>query len=271
MNGGELADVLREGRRVYGTLIVSPSPRWPEAVGALGLDFVFIDTEHIALGREGLSWMCQTYRAMRLAPLVRIPSPDPFEATKVLDGGASGVIVPYVETAEQVRQLRGAVKLRPLKGDKLQRALKGAPLEPELAAYLSHHNREHVLVVNIESESALDALDEILAVDGLDAVLVGPHDLSCSLGVPEQYDHPHFTEAVEDIIKRARARGVGAGVHVFYDGGLEQEIAWAALGANLIVHSADILAFKHTVQRELGMIKRAFGEEEVKDVADINI
>ncbi len=245
---------------------------WPKAVASLGLDFVFIDTEHIPIGRETLAWMCQTYRTLGLAPVVRIPSPDPFEATKVLDGGASGVIAPYVETAEKVRQLVGAVKLRPLKGDKLQRALtENASLEPELAAYLDHHNQDYALIVNIESVPALDALDDILAVDGLDAVLVGPHDLSCSLGVPEQYDHPRFTSAVEDIIKRARARGVGVGVHAFYDGGLEQEIAWAKLGANLIVHSADILAFKHAVQRELGIIKRAFGEEETEVATDINI
>ena len=112
MTANELSTLMRSGRRVYGTLIVSTSPKWPEAVKDSGLDFVFIDTEHIPIGRETLSWMCRAYAAIGLPPIVRIPSPDPFEACKVLDGGACGIIAPYVETAEQVRELVGAVKGR---------------------------------------------------------------------------------------------------------------------------------------------------------------
>ncbi len=100
MTPAELRKRLHSGETSFGTLIVSPSPRWPEAVKTCGLDFVFIDTEHIALDRAQLSWMCQTYAALGLPPLVRIPSPDPFAATMVLDGGAAGVIAPYVESAE---------------------------------------------------------------------------------------------------------------------------------------------------------------------------
>ena len=111
MTAAELALTLKQGQTVFGTLIVSPSPRWPEVVRGCGLDFVFIDTEHIALDRAELNWMCQTYAALGLPPLVRIPSPDPYTATMVLDGGAAGVIAPYVETVEQAQTLRGAVKL----------------------------------------------------------------------------------------------------------------------------------------------------------------
>ena len=116
MTANELSTRMHRGERVYGTLIVSTSPKWPEAVRGSGLDFVFLDTEHIPIGRETLSWMCSTYAAMGLPPIVRIPSPSPVDACMVLDGGACGIIAPYVETAEQVRQLVGAVKLRPLKG-----------------------------------------------------------------------------------------------------------------------------------------------------------
>ena len=100
MDSSELKRRLRAGERAYGTLIVSPSPRWPDMVAKLGLDFVFIDTEHIAIDRDRLSWMCQTYRGLGLPPLVRIPSPDPYQACMVLDGGAAGVIAPYLETAD---------------------------------------------------------------------------------------------------------------------------------------------------------------------------
>ena len=100
MNGREMSAALRAGRRVYGTLITSPSPHLPGPLSRCGLDYVFIDTEHVPINDHDLAWMCQTYRAMNLAPIVRISSPDPNQATHVLDAGAVGVVAPYVETVE---------------------------------------------------------------------------------------------------------------------------------------------------------------------------
>ncbi len=258
MTAPELAAALKQDRPVFGTLIVSPSPRWPEVVRGCGLDFVFIDTEHIALDRAELSWMCQTYAALGLAPLVRIPAPDPYAATMVLDGGAEGVIAPYVESAEQVRALRGAVKLRPIKGQRLQRMLAGAEVaEPELQRYMEAGAAQRLLIVNIESVPAMAALEEILGVPGLDAVLIGPHDLSCSLGVPEQWEHPKFLEACGTIFQQARAAGVGAGIHFW--GGAEAQTRFLQLGANLLIHSADITLFQKHLRLELEAIKRAAG------------
>jgi 4-hydroxy-2-oxoheptanedioate aldolase len=257
MNAAQFTEKLRAGEPLFGTLIVSPSPRWPEAVRGCGLDFVFIDTEHIALDRAQLSWMCQAYAALGLPPIVRIPSPDPFEATKVLDGGAAGIIAPYVETAAQVQALRGAVKLRPLKGAKLQGILGGGACEPELAAYVRERSAPNALIVNIESVPAVEALDEILAVPDLDAVLIGPHDLSCCLGVPEQYDHPRFLQAVHTILGKARAAGVGAGIHFW--GRLELEAGFIREGANLLIHSADITLFQKHLRLELEAVKAAAG------------
>src|SRR5690606_3918374 len=149
-----------------------------------------------------------------------------------------GVIAPYLETAEQVRQLVGAVKYKPVKGEKLlHRLTEKKAFEPTLADYIHQQNQENVLIVNIESVPAMEALDEILSVEGLDGVLVGPHDLSCSLGIPEQYQHPLFIESVETIIRKAKARKVGAGIHMWEEVGAEQEILWAKKGANLIMHS----------------------------------
>ena len=102
MTSVELKKSLHNGGPVFGTLIVSPSPFWPKVLGDCGLDFVFIDTEHIALDRSQVSWMCRTYAAMGLPPLVRTVSPSPYEATMVLDDGAAGVVAPYIEQAEQV-------------------------------------------------------------------------------------------------------------------------------------------------------------------------
>src|SRR5277367_4121726 len=120
MSPAEFKARLRAGQNLYGTLIVSTSPRYPAEVVKVGFDFVFIDTEHIAIDRSLLSWMCQTYRGYGLTPVVRIPAPDPYQACMAMDGGACGLIAPYIETAAQARALVGAVKYRPLKGRKLE-------------------------------------------------------------------------------------------------------------------------------------------------------
>lgn len=257
MTPAALRHHLIAGETLFGTLIVSPSPRWPDVVRGCGLDFVFIDTEHIALDRAELSWMCQTYAAMGLPSLVRIPAPDPYAATMVLDGGAAGVIAPYVETVEQVQVLRGAVKLWPIKGQKLQQILEGAKVEPELKSYMDDGAKNRLLIINIESVPAIEALDGVLAVPDLDAVLIGPYDLSFSLGVPEQWEHPKFLSACETIFRKARAANVGAGIHFW--GSVEQQVRFLKLGANLLIHSADITLFEKHVRTELEAIKKAAG------------
>jgi 2-keto-3-deoxy-L-rhamnonate aldolase RhmA len=166
-------------------------------------------------------------------------------------------VAPYVETAEQVQALRGALKLKPIKGQRLREMLDDAPIEPELGAYLERGARERLLVVNIESGPAIKALDEILAVPGLDAVLIGPHDLSCNLGLPEHYDHPDFLGACETIFRKARAAGVGAGIHFW--GEIAQQAHFLKLGANLLIHSADITLFRKHLAADLQAIRQAAG------------
>ena len=260
MTKKELSLALRDGRRVYGTLIVSASPRWPEAVKNCGVDFVFIDTEHIPIDRATLSWMCRTYGAMGLCPIVRIPSPSPADACKVLDGGAGGIVAPYVESAEQVRELVGATKLRPLKGRLMDAALRDPDaLGPRLKDYLNDFNSGAILVVNIESVPAIENLDAILAVGGLDAVLIGPHDLSVSLGIPEAYGDAAFDRAVRDIIQRARSRNVAVGIHFWEN--MELELEWAKAGANLIVHSGDITLFTRALREDLIKMREVLGDD----------
>lgn len=266
------AERLRGAERLYGTLLVSPSPHWVPVVAGLGLDFVFIDTEHIPLDREKLAWMCQAYRAVGLPPIVRIPSPDPYQACMALDGGAAGIVAPYVETPAQVRELVGAVKKRPLKGQTLARHLAGEPLEAALGDYLVKGAAARTLIINIESVPAIEALDEILAVEGLDGVLIGPHDLSTSLGVPERYDHPRFIAACDTIITKARARSLGAGIHVIYQANrLADEERWAQLGANFILHAADVILFAEGIRRELGELKERLRDVPSPAGAPINI
>lgn len=259
MNGESLRKALRAGERVYGTCIVSPSPHWPPMVAGSGLDFVFIDTEHIALDRAQVSWMCQTYAARGLAPIVRIPRPDPYLACMALDGGAMGVVAPYVESVDEIVQLRGAVRFRPLKGERLRRVLCGEEvLDTVTADYLANNNRNNACIVNIESVRAMEVIDTLLGVPDIDALLIGPHDLSISLGIPEQYRHPRFTEAVRFIIEKGRAAGVGVGYH--YSFGIEEALAWAQLGANLIIHSSDFFLVRDALKADMARFHRELGD-----------
>ncbi|MCP4778789.1 MAG: aldolase, partial [Planctomycetaceae bacterium] len=175
----------------------------------------------------------------------------------VLDGGAAGIIAPYVESVQQVQELRGAVKMRPIKGQKLQAMLSGETVGSELEQYISEGAAKRLLIVNIESTPAMDALDEILRIPDLDGVLIGPHDLSCSLGVPEQYDHPDFLKACENIFRKARLVSVGAGVHFWGDP--KQQTQLLNLGANMLIHSADISLFQKHLQLEMAAIKSLLG------------
>jgi 4-hydroxy-2-oxoheptanedioate aldolase len=175
----------------------------------------------------------------------------------VLDGGAAGVIAPYVESPEQVEALRGAVKMRPVKGRKLARMLAGGAAEPALEAYVRDAASRRLLIVNIESAPAIEALDAILAVPDLDGVLIGPHDLSCSLGIPENYAHPGFLAACGTIFGKARAAGRGAGIHFW--GSVERQTQFLSMGANLLIHSADITLFQQHLRADLEAIKRAAG------------
>jgi 2-keto-3-deoxy-L-rhamnonate aldolase RhmA len=255
-----LAKNLRAGKRVYGTLIVSTSPKWVDVIDGMGLDFVFIDTEHTAIDRTTLAWMCKAYSGINTPAIVRIPSIDPNQATQVIDAGAAGIIAPYVETPEQVRQLVGATKLRPLKGERLMDALDNIdPIGPILRDYLSSYNHGNILIVNIESKPALDNLEEILVVDGLDGILIGPHDLSISLGIPEDYHNLHFDEAVKYIIHKARSKNLGVGIH--FSGELDLEIEWLKAGANLVVHNGDLNIFRRSLSLDLQRIRSALGEK----------
>lgn len=272
MNSKELKESLRSGKRVYGTLIVSPSPRWIDIIDQLSLDFVFIDTEHISIDRYDLSWMCHGYMGKGVVPLVRIPSPDPYQASMALDGGAKGIVAPYIETVAEVKQLMGAVKKRPIKGQKLRDYLEGKnDFEPELEKFIEMNNDNNLLIINIESRTAIDNLDEIIKVPEIDALLIGPHDLSCNLGIPEKYDHPEFLSAVETIISKARKANIGAGIHAFFSSAMEMEIEWAKMGANLILHSGDINRFSEIIHNDIQLLRAALNDQVQSSSIGINV
>ena len=259
MHYGKLADKIRRGERIFGTMITSMSPVWPEKLKEAGLDFVFLDTEHHPADRVQLSYLYKAYDAARLPALTRIPTPDPCWATMALDAGSAGILAPYIESADEVRALAGAVKYRPLKGKRLRDVLENKiQLSQNESEYLSEYNRNRFLFINVESAEAIDRLDEMLAVPGLDGVIIGPHDLSISLSVPEQYDAPVFLAAVEGIIQKTLAHGKMVGNHFSF--GIEQELNWVRTGMNVVLHSSDFALFFQALRADFTRLREAGNE-----------
>ena len=260
MNQNTLAGKISAGKTVYGTCISSAAPLWGKAARIAGLDFVFLDTEHIPLERMEVAALCQLYSAMGISPIVRIPSPDPFRACQMLDAGAIGVVAPYIETVEQVQEMVGAIKFRPLKGKRLQKALQNPlTVEPELKQYLENYNRDKLCIINIESIPAVENLDNLLKVPGLDGVFIGPHDLSVNMGLPEMYDHPDFEREVETIIRKCRENNIAVGIH--FSESPDRQVKWIKAGTNIVVHSSDIAIFSQKLAADISYIRKSGGEE----------
>ncbi len=254
MTGDEMRQALANGERVYGTMLaLARNPRWARALAYVGLDYVIIDTEHSAFSRGEVADMIAAYDQVGIAPLVRVPIPEAHYVTMAMDAGAHGVLVPYCETVEQVKTAAGAAKWRPLKGALLDRAVEtGEFPSEELKQYLTRSNRDSFVIIGIESVPAVENLAAILDVAGVDAVFVGPHDLSCSLGIPEQYDHAQFEAALEQIIRTCASRETPMTVH-FSD--LELSRKWAQRGVCLILHSSDVSSLARALRRDFGALR----------------
>ena len=252
---------LQNGLNIYGTCITVNTPNWPGLVSGANLDFVFLDTEHIPLDRSELAKMCRSYQACGLTPIVRIPKPDPYRASQAIDDGAIGVIAPYLESVDQIKQLVGATKYRPLKGEKLDAILNGDSIpSADLKSYLDNFNQGNLCIANIESVPAVERLDDLLSIEGLDAVFIGPHDLSINMGIPEQYDHPDFVDTVKTIITKARQHTLGVGIHFSLEP--QRQIDWIKEGVNIVIHSSDMALFSKQLKSDIEIIQKAVGDND---------
>ena len=190
-----------------------PHPAIAELMAGEGFDWIALDMEHAAVD---LSTVEQIERALRPSGcdlLVRLDGVNPVLAKHVLDAGAKGVIVPTVMTPEDADTMAAAVRYPPEgnRGTSLSRA---TDYGRDLAGYLRRHNDEVFLAVMLEPHLAADRADAILARPGIDAAFIGPYDLSASLGIPGQLDHPDVLAAERKILAACRRTGVAPGYHV---------------------------------------------------------
>ncbi len=262
MNGQQVRERLHSGQRVYGTHVCSlTNPVTANMQAGLEYDFVFVCNEHMPIDRTETGMICQFYAAKGISPVVRIPTISAIDAAMALDAGAQGIVVPYLETRAQAVEMVGAVKYRPIKGRKLENYLSGADEPtPKLKTYLERFNRHNYLIIGIESVAAVEALEDLL-VPGVDGVFVGPHDLSLSMDIPEEYEHPEFQRVLEDIIARSRRAGVGVGIHLSQMSVLGNYCRhFMELGMNWVLYGADIALLVAGMRGDLREFRRHMGD-----------
>lgn len=258
MNGHELRQKGRRGEILYGTMWAYPNPEQVEQVSAQDLDFIVVDTEHTPNDRAMIRAMSGRIAARGIAPLVRIPTPDPGLVRQALDAGAHGIVVPYVEDPAVVRRCLAAARYRPLKESLFEEALaNGGPADPATRAYLEEYNKDSFFVVMVESAPGVANLEAILAVEGIDAVFIGPHDLTVSLNLPEQYEHPSVQEAITTIIRTSAAHGIPAGTQWWNTDLVRRELA---LGGRFVLYSNDLNMIRLGYSEAMATIRRHAAE-----------
>ena len=256
MQGRDVRQSLRSGRRVYGTHVVEAAhPEQVQWLADAQLDFAFICTEHMPVDRREVNWMCHMFAGHGVSPIVRIPYPSARWAAMMLDGGAQGIVAPYVETVAEVDDVIGAVRYRPVKGKFLDDIIHGVrKLTPKMDAYLNEFNRDAYLILGIESVHAIGR-------EEVDAVFLGPHDISCSMEIPEEYDNPLFLDTIRGVVKECRRLGKGVGLHTNYSEELNRLMMDE--GVNFVLHGSDTVHARNVLLRDFASLRSRYGDEYV--------
>lgn len=247
---------LRAGDYIIGSWINSGSPMLAELMAAMGFDFLTVDVEHAAVELPQVQALFQAIRSGHpgCAPLVRLPGHEYAVTKRYMDAGAAGVIAPLINRPEQASAIVRAVKYPPL-GERGVGFCRANQYGTRLEEAVTTANEETLVCVQIEHVDGLRNLDAILAVPGIDAVLIGPYDLSASMGLTAQLDHPDVLAAQQQILAACQARGLTAGIHVVPPD-VDQVIDCLQQGYRMIAYSLDITMLAHVCRQGLGEIRR---------------
>ncbi len=238
MRTNRVREILSQGGVALGTMITEVrNPSIAKMLADAGFDFVFIDMEHGSFGMETVADMILVARLSGLTPLVRVPDGEYHLIARVMDAGAQGVMVPRVETRAQVEKIVASMKYPPvgvrgLSASRGHNDFQSAPMRP----FTEHLNRENLVICQIERVAAVDDIDGLLSVPGVDVALIGPNDLAMSLGVNSTED-PAVTAAIEKVMAAAAAHSVTSAIHIR---DLVQLKHWMARGMRLITCSTEI-------------------------------
>jgi 4-hydroxy-2-oxoheptanedioate aldolase len=208
----DLRSRIRAGETLYGSFLQLGSAIAAELVARAGFDWVIIDLEHGAGTESGLLESLLAVSTTPTAALVRPQSAERVRIGRALDHGAHGLMIPRIDLPEQAREAISFMRFPPDGVRGLALSTRGAGLTERGHAQVRDINEYLVGIIQIESPSAVAHAEEIAAIDGVDVLFVGPADLSHSLGIPGQFDHPDYLAAVERTIAAAESRGKSTGI-----------------------------------------------------------
>ena len=226
---------LRRGDPLIGTIVAIGSTDAVEVLAAAGFDWLFIDAEHSPLSPATVQQMVLAARDVPC--VVRLPANDEVFLKQALDAGAAGIIVPLVNSAAEAASVVRRAKYPPqgMRGVGTSRAL---GYGYGIADYVARANRETVVIVQAEHIEAVQAIDDIVAVPGLDGIFVGPFDLSASMGKPGLVNDPDVVAAIDKVAAAARRAGLPLG---YFGVSPETVGPWMARGFSFVACGVDLM------------------------------
>lgn len=233
-----LKSKLRANKLTVGSWITLGYPAIAEILARAGFDWLVVDLEHSTISIEQAGDLIRVIDLCGVAPLVRLTSNDPDQIKRVMDAGAAGIVVPMVNTVADAERAVSATRYPP-------RGMRGVGLArshaygSSFSEYLEWQQEGPIVVVQIEHQEAVGALEAILSVPGVDGFIIGPYDLSCSMGIPGEFDRPEFQRVMKRILTAGLAKGCPAGIHVVEpsEGVIRERVAE---GYRFIAYSVDI-------------------------------
>lgn len=209
MIDGDFRARLKAGAPLVGAFVSIESPTTVELLAVAGVDYVMIDGEHSPIGPAAAADMVRAAEARRVPAMARVGENAQQVMAKYLDAGAVGIMTPMVSSAAEARQVVDSVKYPPMG----RRGLAGVRINDFETSpdYVEAANQATVVMVQIETRRGIEQADEIVATEGIDAVFLGPSDLSVALGVPGQAKHQRVLETIEQLTARITAAGKAAG------------------------------------------------------------
>lgn len=250
----DLKASLKTGRLAIGTIISEiRNPNLAYMLAQCGYDFFIIDNEHGSYSPETVSDIIAATRGAGISAVVRIPEISRETILKPLDCGATGLLVPLVNTADQAKEIIAQAKYPPMgnRGIALSRphSLYG---RPEAEAYLLQANESTFIAVQAESPEAINNLEEIASIPGIDAIFVGPSDLSVGLGIPGQVTHPREVEAIEWVLGVCDKHDIIPGIHM---SNLDVLKKWIQKGMRFVTFSSDVDMLARSARDSLSQLK----------------
>jgi 4-hydroxy-2-oxoheptanedioate aldolase len=228
---------LSAGEAAFGCFVRSAEPSLIEYVALLGWDFLVFDGEHGTLQPHQVENLCRAVEPRGVTPIVRVTTNDPPTILRYLDTGVHGAHIPWVNSPAEVERAVQSVKYAPrgIRGLAGSRASEWGISEP-LSAFVARSNRETLVVIHIETQEAVDAIDDYLAIDGVDVLFIGPTDLSQSLGHPGDTTHPDVLAALDRVASAVVGSDKVLGI---YAGTVDMTKEWLDKGARYFTTSLE--------------------------------